>query len=97
MSMDNAVPGFRNRWYGEAVRRAVTHVLSRGTSIRLLSAPVFIVSRREAFAGRGHGEFRASHDLGDITSIVEGRPELGDRATDASADGRGYLGRQVKT
>lgn len=92
-----AVPGFGNRWYDEAARRAVMHVLSRGTSIRLLSAPAFIASRREAFADRGHGEFRASHDLRDTTSIAEGHAELGDRVTHASADGRRDLSRQVKT
>ena len=96
MPTDKAVLGFGNRWYEEAVRTAVTHVLPSGTSIRLISAPVFMATKLEAFADRGHGDFLASHDLEDITTIVDGRPELGDEAAVASPDIRKHLSTQVK-
>lgn len=96
MPTDKAVLGFGNRWYEEAVRTAVTRVLPSGTSIRLISAPVFMATKLEAFADRGHGDFLASHDLEDITTIVDGRPELGDEAAVASADIRKHLSTQVK-
>ena len=96
MPTDKAVLGFGNRWYEEAVRTAVTHVLPSGTSIRLISAPVFMATKLEAFADRGHGDFLASHDLEDITTIVDGRPELGDETAVASPDIRKHLSTQVK-
>ena len=96
MPTGKAVLGFGNRWYEEAVRTAVTHVLPSGTSIRLISAPVFMATKLEAFAYRGHGDFLASHDLEDITTIVDGRPELGDEAAVASPDTRKHLSTQVR-
>jgi len=42
----------------------------------------------EAFADRGHGDFLASHDLEDITTIVDGRSELADEAAVAAATSR---------
>ena len=96
MPTDKAVLGFGNRWYEEAVRTAVTHVLPSGTSIRLISAPVFMATKLEAFADRGHGDFLASHDLEDITTIVDGRPELGDEAAVASPDIRKHLSTLVR-
>jgi hypothetical protein len=95
MPTDKAVLGFGNRWYEEAVRTVVTHVLPSGTSIRLISAPVFMPTKLGAFADRGHGDFLASHDLEDITTIVDGRPELGDETAVASLDIREHLSTQV--
>lgn len=96
MPTDKAVLGFGNRWYEEAVRTTVTHDLPSGTSIRLISAPVCIATKLEAFADRGHGDFLASHDLEDITTIGDGRPELGDEAAVASPDIRKHLSTQVR-
>lgn len=96
MPTNKAVLGFGNRWYEEAVRTAVTHILPGGTSIRLINAPVFIATKLEAFTDRGHGDFLASHDLEDITTVVDGRPELVDEGAVASADIRKHLSTQVK-
>jgi hypothetical protein len=96
MPTDKAVLGFGNRWYDEAVRTAVTRVLPSGTPIRLISAPVFIATKLEAFADRGNGDFLASHDLEDITTIIDGRPELRDEAAVASSEIRKHLSAQVK-
>ena len=88
--------GFGNRWYDEAVRTAVTHTLPSGTSIRLITAPVFIATKLEAFTDRGGGDFLASHDLEDITTIIDGRPELAEEAAVAPAEVRKHLSSQVK-
>ena len=63
MPTDREVLGFGNRWYEEAIRTAVTYMLPSGTSIRLITAPVFIATKLEAFAGSGDGHFLASRDL----------------------------------
>lgn len=94
MPTDRAVLGFGNRWYEEAVRTAFQYILPSGTPILLITAPVFIATKLEAFADRGAGDFLASHDLEDITTIVDGRPELVDEAAAASPEVRSHLGAQ---
>lgn len=96
MPTDRAVLGFGNRWYEEAVRTASTRTLSGGTLIRLIAAPVFIATKLEAFADRGEGDFLASHDLEDITTVVDGRAQLIDEVAAASAEIRGHLSTQFR-
>ena len=76
MPTDRAVLGFGNRWYEEAVRSAFQYILPSGTPILLITAPVFIATKLEAFADRGAGDFLASHDLEDITTVVPIRMTL---------------------
>ena len=91
MPTDRAVLGFGNRWYDEAVRTASMWQLPSGTVIRLISAPVFIATKLEAFADRGEGDFLASHDLEDITTVVDGRSQRINEAVAASPEVRHYL------
>lgn len=76
MPADDDVLGFSNRWYPLAVRTAQPHDLGAGLHIRLISAPLFVATKLEAFVTRGHGDVLASHDLEDILNVVEGRPGL---------------------
>jgi hypothetical protein len=45
----------------------------------------------DAFRGRGQNDFRASRDLEDIVTIVDGRPELVDEVHSTSAELQTYL------
>jgi hypothetical protein len=36
----------------------------------------FVATKFEAFHGRGNNDHLASHDLEDIITVVDGRPEL---------------------
>lgn len=88
--------GFANRWYPLAVQTATTVVLESGLSIRLISAPVFIATKLEAFDDRGHNtdgppDYLGSHDLEDIITVVDRRPELLAECMDSSPELRGYL------
>jgi len=58
--------GFSNRWYS----------LPSGTQIRLVTAPVFVGTKLEAFAHRGQNDYLFSHDLGDLISVIDGRDQL---------------------
>lgn len=73
---DPAVLGFSNRWYPLAVETAAPYTLTGTASIQLIRAPVFVATKLEAFRDRGKGDFVASHDLEDIVTVVDGRPEL---------------------
>lgn len=83
--------GFANRWYPEVVKTAQTVTLSSGKTIRLISAPAFLATKFEAFAGRGKGDVLGSHDLEDIINLLHGRPELPQEVAVAAAEMRDYL------
>lgn len=57
---------FHNRWYPLAIESAQTTVLEEPLTIRLITAPLFVATKLEAFKGRGNGDFLLSHDLEDI-------------------------------
>jgi predicted nucleotidyltransferase len=70
------VLGFANRWYPLACTTAWATRLPSGRSVQVIAAPAFVATKLEAFAGRGQGDYLFSHDLGDITSVVDGRDSL---------------------
>jgi hypothetical protein len=41
-----------------------------------VSAPYFLITKLEAFDGRGHGDYLASHDVEDFIAVLDGRPAL---------------------
>jgi hypothetical protein len=54
----------------------VIEALPGGGQIKLISAPVFIATKLEAFRDRGQGDYLASHDLEDIVTVIDGRPDI---------------------
>ena len=44
--------------------------------IRMVSAPYFLITKLEAFDGRGGGDYLMSHDIEDIIAVLDGRPEI---------------------
>jgi predicted nucleotidyltransferase len=83
--------GFSNRWYPRAVKQASRYRLPSGTEIRLVSPPLFIATKLEAFHGRGNGDYGASHDMEDILTVVDGRLELAAEIAIADDDLREYI------
>lgn len=83
--------GFTNRWYPHALATAEKTSLPSGTRIRLVTAPVFLATKFEAFDDRGGMDYLFSHDLGDLIAVVDGRDELIDECRTASAILRSYL------
>ena len=85
MPTDAKVLGFSNRWYEEAARNAQTYVLRNGIELRALSPLYFVATKLEAFKGRGHGDFRASHDLEDVLVVLGQSSQLRDTVTEATS------------
>ena len=84
MPTDPTVLGFSNPWYPEAVATA-THIrIADGVEVRVISPPVFIATKLEAFISRGGGDFASSHDLEDIFNVVDGRTSIVDELRTAS-------------
>jgi hypothetical protein len=56
MPLDEKILGFSNRWYRAAMKSLVTGRLTDDIEIRVVTAPLFIATKLEAFQGRGEGD-----------------------------------------
>ena len=54
-------------------------------NIRIVSPPYFLITKLEAFKGRGNGDYTLSHDIEDIVAVLDGRPEILDEIEIADA------------
>lgn len=93
--------GFSNRWYPLALTSATRVILPNGTNINLIIAPVFIGTKIEAFKSRGtdasgRPDYLGSHDLEDIITVVDRRPELLTECLAAPPELRAYLAVEFK-
>lgn len=93
------VLGFTNRWYLHAVATADTVRLPDDSAgpveIRLITAPSFLATKLEAFAGRGEGDYLASHDIEDILAVIDGRPSVVGEVEGESDELRQYVADQL--
>jgi predicted nucleotidyltransferase len=76
MPTERKILGFGNEWYKEAALNAEDIKLPSGKHIQMVSAPYFLITKLEAFGGRGKGDYLMSHDIEDIIAVVDGRPEI---------------------
>lgn len=90
----DTILGFSNRWYPLALASGQFVALPSGRTIRLITAPVFLATKLEAFAGRGQGDFLFSHDLGDLLAVVDGRESLFEECRVSPQELRDYLGQR---
>lgn len=89
--------GFANRWYPLALETAEPVALPSGRTIRLITAPVFLATKLEAFDGRGKGDFLFSHDLGDLLAVIDGRSSLQEECRSSQPELQAYLGERFRT
>lgn len=76
MPTEADILGFGNQWYASAMGNAVVVHLRDKVDIRMVSAPYFLITKLEAFDGRGDGDYILSHDIEDLIAVMDGRPEL---------------------
>ena len=83
MPTDEKILGFGNKWYAPAMEHSENMQLPNGKVIHLVSAPYFLITKLEAFDGRGGGDYLMSHDIEDIVAVLDGRPEILDEVRHA--------------
>lgn len=83
MPTDARILGFGNKWYESAMDHAEKVELPSGHSISMVSAPYFLITKLEAFDGRGKGDYQLSHDIEDIIALLDGRVEVVDEVSHA--------------
>jgi hypothetical protein len=91
MTPSQEILGATNRWYPKVLRDATEFRFEDGCQIRLLTAPLLVATKLEAFHDRGKGDYGASHDIEDIVVVVDGRPELIGEIETADPEIREYL------
>jgi hypothetical protein len=67
-----------------------------GCAVRIVTPSLFIVTKLEAFHGRGANDVAASHDLEDIVTLVDGRPEIVAEVADADPAVRAYIAAEIR-
>ena len=97
MPLDEKILGFSNRWYRPAMESASDRELEPGLRIRVVNSVYFCATKLEAFASRGNGDYMASHDLEDLLSVIDGRPELVREIQSAPLDVLAYIASEVQT
>lgn len=91
MPIDKKVFGFSNKWYKEALSHSKVVELSDKIRLNIISAPYFLATKLEAFKDRGQQDFLLSHDIEDVISLIDGRPEITDDLSLVSSKLREYL------
>jgi hypothetical protein len=97
MPSDEKILGFGNRWFPEAINTAQVTLLPSGNQIRVVTPPMFLATKLEAFKSRGGGDFLASHDLEDIVTVVDGRPSLIAEIETTSSRVRTYVSEEIRS
>ena len=91
MPLGEKILGFSNRWYKSARDSAVIHELEPELRVRVVTAVYFCATKLKAFAGRVKRDYKSSHDLEDLMTVVDGRPELAEEIHAGPEDVRAYI------
>ena len=86
---------FHNRWYPMVVKTATWVKLSNGQEIPLISAPLFLATKFEAFHSRGNNDYLASHDLEDLITVIDGREELFEEIQHSAPELKHYIAAEL--
>jgi hypothetical protein len=96
MPLDAAILGFANRWYPAALSTANDVTLRTGHVLRVITGPLFLATKLNAFRNRGEEDYLASHDLEDVVAVLDGRPTVADEVRSSSSDVRIYVAQEIK-
>lgn len=95
MPDDPDILGFTNRWYRLGMESAVETALSDRLTIQLLSPPLFLATKLEAWKGRGGGDMVMSRDLEDVMLIVDGRSAIVEEVQAAEPEVRAFIAAEI--
>lgn len=88
---DGNILGFSNEWHKKGVLEAIDYKTSENLSIKIFPTPIFIASKIEAFKHRGQQDYRTSHDIEDVITVLNGCSKILDEITISDSSTRNYL------
>jgi hypothetical protein len=91
MPVEASVLGFSNPWYQAGLNHTIPISVSARCQWRILSAPFALAAKAAAFWSRGAEDPSNSHDLEDLVTLINGRPEIIEEVGRASAECREYI------
>lgn len=96
MPTDEAVLGFSNRWYGDALAAAQPTTLPSGAVIRAVPPEYVLATKLEAFRSRGADDYLASADFEDVVRLIDGRERLGSEVESAARSVREFVAAEFR-
>lgn len=96
MPDDESILGFSNRWYREAFNTAEVYQLTPEITIKLVTPVFFIVTKLEAYLGRGNNDPLESRDIEDLLNLFSGRKELVSEIKQSSEELQFYISNQIE-
>ncbi|WP_394970367.1 nucleotidyl transferase AbiEii/AbiGii toxin family protein [uncultured Croceitalea sp.] len=85
-----------NLWFAKGFKKAITKTLDEVT-IKVLPLPYFLATKMEAFFDRGIKDIYASHDLEDITYLLNYTTDIDEQITAAEKEVRQFLIEKLKS
>jgi len=96
MPDDESILGFSNRWYRQAFNTAEDYQLTTEITIKLVTPVFFIVTKLEAYLGRGKSDPLESRDIEDFLNLFSGRKELVGEIKQSSEELQFYISNQIE-
>jgi hypothetical protein len=96
MPADDSVLGFANPWYPKAIETVSKLDIGLGRMINVISAACFAATKIVAFHDRGKGDFLGGHDLEDLVTLLDGRPEFLEEFNSADTALRSFLSEEFR-
>jgi len=95
MPIEEHILGFSNQWYRDAINSPMRYKLSEQLSVHIISPVYFVATKIEAYLGRGHNDILASHDVEDVVTVFDGRPEIVDEIRNSDSHVSQYIAKQL--
>lgn len=90
MATTSAALGFSSQWYAEAFITAELMTLPDGSTIKVISSPLFLATKLDAWRDRGKGDYYAQ-DIEDILAVIDGRAALVEEVQQSSLGVKAFL------
>lgn len=98
MPVSEQALGFGNKWYPVAIDTAETFQLSDSTTIKVVTAVLFIATKLEAYKSRGKGDVLGSQDIEDVINIFDGRSRIVEEIKQSKPDElRAYIKHELSS
>lgn len=96
MPVDENILGFSNQWYEDALQHPLTYEIDSGTNVKIISPEYFIATKIDAYLGRGNNDLLSSHDIEDMLTLFDGRPEVVDEIVNSENNVKEYIAKNLK-